>query len=390
MQGAKSLWQYDYMEHTSLIIIAVAFFIATAFFYFYIRPTLSPWLYSLATGAKLSLTDIARMRLEIQGREDIENIIRLVSIGAKAGIEIDPEKLEDHRQAGGDADQVVRAMIIAKSMNVPLSFEQAGSIDQAGRNLAEAVKMRLMPVVTDTHKVTARTKDGVELNASCRVTLQASIKNFTEGASREIILARVRKGVEEAVANTETCQDIIENPYRISDHIMDADHDADGIPDICHDGAFEILSIDIANVNLGENNALRLKAEQTLSDAMKVKDEAEKRYTDALRHEEDIKVRAKQTEADLIAAEAEISRALAEAIIKNPGEPGPKPDIQKPDSNPETRNLKPETNNEQEPKPETDSNNEQEPESQADPNDPEQLFRTILDILENNKLKTSG
>ncbi len=376
------------MEPVVYIVITVVFVITGAIFFFFIRPILSLWLYALTSGAKIRLADIAGMRLEKVKHEHIKNFIRSVIMASKAGVSVIPEELDDHRQAGGNVNQVVLAMILAKKTNIPLTFEKAASIDLAGGpNTLEAVRMRLSPVVVDTQKITARTKEDIELKVFCRVTLRANIDDFAGGADRNTVMGRVRNCIEDIISNTENYQDIIENPYLISDYVMTIDQEGDGIPDVNRNAAFEVVSVDVSNVFMGENPAAGLKADQVLADAMKVKADAEKRHADALWYEEKMKARIKEMQADLIAAQAEIPLALAEAIVKAPAE-----NIQ--DNKPEAQysgfqadSARQYSDSNEKPVEQNLGNNtnqaEQNPEIKTEESERDKLCETILDILEN-------
>ncbi|MCP4350698.1 MAG: UPF0365 family protein [Desulfobacterales bacterium] len=397
------------MEPVVYIVITVVFIITGAIFFFFIRPTLSLWLYAIFSGAKVRLADIAGMRLEKVKHEQIRNFIRSVIMASKAGISVTPEELDDHRRAGGNMNQLVRAMILAEKTNIPLTFEKAASINlSAGPDVLEAVRMRLNPVIADTQKISARTKQDTELKVFCRVTLRANIDNFA-GADKNTVMGRVRNCIEDIISNTDNYQELIENPYQLSDYVMSIDHEGDGIPDVNRNAAFEVMSVDVSNVFMGENPAAGLKAEQVLADAMKVKAEAEKRYADAVRYEEELKAGIKEMQADFIAAQAEIPLALAEAIVSAPAvnvqniapEPqytgfqsDPATQYSDPNANQAAQNSETATNqataqnlgntaNQAAQNPGTNTNQaEQHPELTQEEAERENLYEAILDILE--------
>lgn len=301
--------------YVTIAIIIVVAGLATLFHYF-IRPSFSLWVHSVISGAKVQLRDIAKMHMENVKQKEIDRIVLSVIRASKAGVAIDSKDLDNHRQAGGSIEKVVSAMIIAKNANVSLSLELASEIDLAGQDVVDAVQKAVKPFVQSTEETIAVAKDGIELKVTCRVTMRANLENYVGGANAQTILARVTEGINSAVGSTGNHQEIIANPFEISNYIMTLDRDEDSDLDIHQDTAFQVLSIDVADVNLGENVAAKLEAQRAEADASTAKAEAEQREAEAVKHHEEMRTRVLENKAKVTEAEAQIPLAIAHVLRK--------------------------------------------------------------------------
>lgn len=224
----------------------------------------------------------------------------------KAGIDISSDLLEAHFLAGGHIQNVVNALISADKANIPLDFNMATAIDLAGRNVFEAVTMSVNPKVIDTPPVTAVAKDGIQLIAKARVTVRANIKQLVGGAGEDTILARVGEGIVTSIGSAESHKSVLENPDSISKVVLTRGLDSGT--------AFEILSIDIADVDIGKNIGAELQIDQAEADKNIAQAKAEERRAMAVANEQEMKAKAQEARAKVIEAEAEIPMAMAEAF----------------------------------------------------------------------------
>ncbi|MPM47843.1 hypothetical protein SDC9_94564 [bioreactor metagenome] len=224
----------------------------------------------------------------------------------KAGIDVDVDTLEAHYLAGGDVNRVVAALVAADKANMDLSVQRATAIDLAGRNVLDAVKMSVNPQVIETPMVTAMAKDGIQLQAVARVTLRANIDRLVGGAGEETVLARVGEGIVTTIGSAASHKDILENPDRISKTVLAKGLDSGT--------AFEILSIDIADVDVGKNIGAELQMAQANADKDIAQAKAEERRAMAIALEQEMKARIREMEANLVQAEAEVPMSIAEAL----------------------------------------------------------------------------
>ena len=224
----------------------------------------------------------------------------------KAGLEITVDKLEAHYLAGGNVDRVIDALIAAQRAEINLTFERAAAIDLAGRNVLEAVQMSVNPRVIETPEISAVAKDGIELKAKARVTVRANIDRLVGGAGEATIIARVGEGIVTTVGSSESHKDVLENPDRISQTVLEKGLDAGT--------AFEILSIDIADVDVGRNIGAKLQIDQAEADKNIAQAKASERRFAALAREQEMKAQVQEMRARVVEAEAEVPRALAEAL----------------------------------------------------------------------------
>ena len=261
------------------------------------------WIEALASGVHVSLFSMFGMRLR---RINPAKIVRALIKAQKAGLKIDRNMLEAHFLAGGNVDRDINAMISAQSAEIPLEFEKSLAIDLAGRVVEEAVKMSVNPKVIETPVVAAIAKDGIELRAKARVTVRANIARLVGGAGEETIIARVGEGIVTTVGSSETHKAVLENPDLISRTVLNKGLDAGT--------AFEILSIDIADVDVGRNVGAQLQMDQAEADRRIAQAKAEERRAMAVAQEQEMLASVQEMRARVVAAEAEVPKAMAEAL----------------------------------------------------------------------------
>jgi uncharacterized protein YqfA (UPF0365 family) len=274
-----------------LLILLVALIV----FVLYLVP-IPLWIAAWASGAYVGLFTLIAMRL----RRIPPNTVVTARISAvKAGIDITLNDLEAHFLAGGNIVRVVNAMISADKANIPLPFKRAAAIDLAGRDVLEAVQMSVIPKVIETPRIAAVAKDGIQLMAVSRVTVRTNIDRLVGGAGEETIIARVGEGMVSTIGSATSHKDVLENPDHISKHILSKGLDAGT--------AYEILSIDIADVDVGENIGAKLQIDQANADKQIAQAKAEERRAMAVALEQEMRAR-------VVEAEAEVPRAMAEAF----------------------------------------------------------------------------
>lgn len=254
------------------------------------------WISALAAGVKVGIFNLIGMRLR---RVTPSRIVLPLIKSTKAGMELSSNQLEAHYLAGGNVDKVVDALIAAHRANIDLLFEKAAAIDLAGRDVLEAVKMSVNPRVIETPNVSAMSKDGIELLVKARVTVRANLERLVGGAGEATILARVGEGIVTTVGSSESHKEVLENPDRISRMVLSKGLDAGT--------AFEILSIDIADVDIGRNIGAHLQTLQAEADKNIAQAKAEERRAMAVAREQEMR-------AAVVEAEAEVPRAMAQAL----------------------------------------------------------------------------
>ena len=261
------------------------------------------WISALAAGAKVGIFDLIGMRLR---RVAPAKIVNPLIKAEKAGLAVPVSKLEAHYLAGGNVDRVIDALIAAERANIPLTFERAAAIDLAGRNVLEAVQMSVNPKVIETPVVAAMAIDGIELRAKAKVTVRANIDRLVGGAGEETIIARVGEGIVTTVGSSQTHKDVLENPDRISKTVLGKGLDAGT--------AFEIVSIDIADVDVGRNIGAQLQTDQAEADKRIAQAKAEERRAMAVAREQEMLAAVQEMRAKVVEAEAEVPKAMAEAF----------------------------------------------------------------------------
>lgn len=261
------------------------------------------WFSALVSGVRISLVQLFLMRFR---KVPPSIIVRALIEGTKAGIKLEADKLEAHYLAGGKVDMVVHALVSAEKANIDLPFNMATAIDLAGRDVFEAVQMSVNPKVIDTPPVAAVAKDGIQLIAKARVTVRANIKQLVGGAGEETILARVGEGIVSSIGSSSTHKSVLENPDSISKLVLGKGLDAGT--------AFEILSIDIADIDIGKNIGAGLQIDQADADKNIAQAKAEERRAMAVALEQEMRAKAQEARAKVIEAEAQVPLALSEAF----------------------------------------------------------------------------
>lgn len=284
-----------------LVLIVVAFVLLCIFLHFV--PVLL-WLNARVSGVSISLVQLFLMRLR---NVPPQVIVQCLIEAHKAGLKtITRDDLEAHYLAGGNIVRVVHALVSASKANIAIDFKQATAIDLAGRDVFEAVQMSVNPKVIDTPPVTAVAKDGIQLIAKARVTVRANIERLVGGAGEETVLARVGEGIVSSIGSSETHKLVLENPDSISKVVLSKGLDAGT--------AFEILSIDIADIDVGKNIGAQLQMDQAQADKNIAQAKAEERRAMAIAQEQEMKAKAQEACALVIQAEAEVPKAMAEAF----------------------------------------------------------------------------
>ena len=261
------------------------------------------WVSAVAAGVKVSLLSLVAMRLR---RVPPHRIILPLIKADKAGIDVTQDQLEAHFLAGGNIDRVVDALIAADKARIGLPFDRAAAIDLAGRDVLDAVKVSVNPRVIQTPNVSAVAKDGIELISTARVTVRANLERLVGGAGEETIIARVGEGIVSSIGSTDSHKKVLENPDLISKTVLAKGLDAGT--------AFEILSIDIADVNVGRNIGAELQTDQAEADKRVAQAKAEERRAMAVAVEQENRARVEEMRAKVVEAEAEVPLAIAAAF----------------------------------------------------------------------------
>lgn len=264
---------------------------------------LSLWVSALASGVHVSIFTLIGMKIR---RVSPAKIVSPLIKAEKAGLAMEISKMEAHYLAGGNLDRVITALITARGANIKLDFPEACAIDLAGRDVLQAVQMSVNPRVIETPVIAAIAKDGIELRAKARVTVRANIERLVGGAGEETIVARVGEGIVTTVGSAQTHKEVLENPDLISRTVLDKGLDAGT--------AFEILSIDIADVDVGRNVGAQLQMDQAEADRRIAQAKAEERRAMAVAREQEMKAAAQEQRAKVIEAEAEVPKAMAAAL----------------------------------------------------------------------------
>ncbi|MDD4921462.1 MAG: flotillin-like protein FloA [Bacteroidales bacterium] len=284
----------------SLFIILIVLLVVLFFYYvpFFL------WLSAKVSGVNISLIQLFLMRIR---KVPPQRIVNALIEGHKAGLkDLKRDELEAHFLAGGHIEKVVHAMVSASKANIDLSFQMATAIDLAGRDVFEAVQMSVNPKIIDTPPVAAMAINGIQLIARARVTVRANIRQLVGGAGEETILARVGEGIVSAIGSAPSHKNVLENPDSISKMVLKKGLDAGT--------AFEILSIDIADIDVGKNIGAELQMDQANADKNIAQAKAEERRAMAVALEQEMKAKAQEARAKVIEAEAEVPKAMAEAF----------------------------------------------------------------------------
>ncbi len=288
------------MEFMTMLIIAVIIIFALLFFNFI---PIGLWISARAAAVRISIWNLFTMRLR---RVPPAQIVLPMIKAVKAGLDVTVNKLEAHYLAGGNVDRVVNALIAAQRAEIPLPFERAAAIDLAGRNVLEAVQMSVNPKVIETPVVAAVAKDGIELKAKAKVTVRANIDRLVGGAGEETIIARVGEGIVTTIGSSIDHKQVLENPDTISTTVLNKGLDAGT--------AYEILSIDIADVDVGKNIGAQLQTDQAEADKRIAQAKAEERRAMAVAKEQEMLAYVQEMRAKVVEAEAEVPLAIAQAL----------------------------------------------------------------------------
>jgi uncharacterized protein YqfA (UPF0365 family) len=261
------------------------------------------WFQALISGVRISLLQLILMRWR---KVPPGTIVMAMITGTKAGLTLNANELEAHYLAKGNVPKVVNALVSADKANIALNFKMAAAIDLAGRDVFEAVQMSVNPKVINTPPVTAVAKDGIQLIVKARVTVRANIRQLVGGAGEETVLARVGEGIVSSIGSAESHKEVLENPDSISKVVLNKGLDAGT--------AFEILSIDIADIDIGKNIGAVLKIDQANADKNIAQARAEEKRAMAVAIEQEMKAKAQEARAKVIQAEAQVPLAIAEAF----------------------------------------------------------------------------
>jgi len=285
-----------------LVVVVILGIIFLSFINYFVPIGL--WISALAAGVRVNIiTDLFAMRLR---KVPPAIIIKPKISAAKAGVDLSIGKLEAHYLAGGNVGRLVTALIAADKAKLDLTFEKGAGIDLAGRDVLEAVKMSVNPKIIETPRVSAVAKDGIQLTAVARVTVRADIDRLVGGAGEETILARVGEGIVTTIGSAINHKAVLENPDTISRTVLNKGLDAGT--------AFEILSIDIADVDVGKNIGAKLQADQAEADLQVARAKAEERRAMAVAQEQEMKALEQEKRAMVVEAEAEVPKAMAQAF----------------------------------------------------------------------------
>lgn len=290
------------MELT-LVLILIAVVILICIFFYYVPFFL--WISARVSGVRISLMQLFLMRIR---KVPASIIVRALIEAHKAGLnDVSRDDLEAHYLAGGNVEKVVHALVSASKANIDLGFKMATAIDLAGRDVFQAVQMSVNPKVIETPHVTAVAKDGIQLIAIARVTVRANIRQLVGGAGEDTVLARVGEGIVSSIGSSESHKQVLENPDNISKLVLRKGLDSGT--------AFEILSIDIADIDIGKNIGAALQIDQAQADKNIAQAKAEERSTMAIALEQEMRAKAQEARAKVIEAEAELPKAMAQAFL---------------------------------------------------------------------------
>jgi len=285
----------------AIVVIAIGAVILLSLLFNFIPVRL--WIEAWFSGVRVGLGTLVGMRLR---KVSPPAVVRPLIAATKAGLSLNINELEAHYLAGGSVDRVVRALISADKAGIELSFKKAAAIDLAGRDVHEAVQVSVNPKVIATPKVAAMAKDGIQLIAMSRVTVRANINRLVGGAGEETILARVGEGIVSTIGSASSHKAVLENPDNISKTVLSKGLDSGT--------AFEILSIDIADVDVGKNIGAELQTDQAEADKRIAQAKAEERRAMAVASEQEMKARTQEMRAHVVEAEAQVPLALADAF----------------------------------------------------------------------------
>ncbi|MFD1635799.1 flotillin-like protein FloA [Evansella tamaricis] len=289
------------MTEIGIIIVLGLIIVAFAILFTFVPVAL--WISAWAAGVKVGIFTLVGMRLR---RVIPARVVNPLIKAVKAGLDININKLEGHYLAGGNVDRVVNALIAAQRANIELTFERAAAIDLAGRDVLEAVQMSVNPKVIETPFIAGVAMDGIEVKAKARITVRANIDRLVGGAGEDTVIARVGEGIVSTIGSAQNHKEVLENPDRISQTVLSKGLDSGT--------AFEILSIDIADIDIGKNIGAVLQTDQAEADKKIAQAKAEERRAMAVAQEQEMKARVEEMRAKVVEAEAEVPLAMAEAF----------------------------------------------------------------------------
>jgi uncharacterized protein YqfA (UPF0365 family) len=284
-----------------VVLLLIGIVLVLVLFFYFIPFGL--WISAYFSGVAVSLLTLVGMRLR---KVNPAAVIRPMISATKAGLNLEIDRLEAHYLAGGNVQQVVNALISADKANIDLNFQRATAIDLAGRDVLEAVKVSVNPKVIETPKVAAVANDGIQIIAQARVTVRANIERLVGGAGEETILARVGEGIVSTIGSSSSHKAVLENPDNISKTVLSKGLDSGT--------AYQILSIDIADVDVGKNIGAQLQIDQAEADKRIAQAKAEERRAMAVAAEQEMVARVQEMRAKLVEAEAQVPQAIAEAF----------------------------------------------------------------------------
>ncbi|OHX65584.1 flotillin-like protein FloA [Flammeovirga pacifica] len=285
---------------TGILLLGIIGFFALLYFV-----PVNLWITAFFSNVRISLFSLVGMRIR---KVPPKIIVNSLITATKAGLDLTSSDLETHYLAGGHVPSVIKALISADKANIPLSFKLAAAVDLAGRDVFEAVQISVNPQVINTPNVSAVAQDGIQLVAKARVTVRANIAQLVGGAGEETILARVGEGIVTSIGSSLSHKEVLENPDKISKLVLGKGLDSGT--------AFEILSIDIADIDVGDNIGAKLSIDQADADLKVAEAKAEERRAMAVAVEQEMKAKAQSSRAKVIEAEAEVPLAIAEAFRK--------------------------------------------------------------------------
>ncbi|TCT27020.1 uncharacterized protein YqfA (UPF0365 family) [Melghiribacillus thermohalophilus] len=292
----------ELVELLPILIIGIII-IAVAVLFTFIPVML--WISALAAGVKISIFTLIGMRLR---RVVPKMVINPLIKAHKAGVDVNTNQLESHYLAGGNVDRVVNALIAAERANIELSFERCAAIDLAGRDVLEAVQMSVNPKVIETPFIAGVAMDGIEVKAKARITVRANIDRLVGGAGEDTVIARVGEGIVSTIGSSDDHKKVLENPDLISKNVLSKGLDAGT--------AFEILSIDIADIDIGKNIGAILQTDQAEADKNIAQAKAEERRAMAVAQEQEMRAKVQEMQAKVVEAESQVPLAMAEALKK--------------------------------------------------------------------------
>jgi uncharacterized protein YqfA (UPF0365 family) len=291
------------MEASAILLIGLVILGLIFLGVFFTFVPIALWISALAAGVKISIFTLIGMRLR---RVIPSRVVNPLIKAHKAGLDVTTNQLESHYLAGGNVDRVVNALIAAERANIELTFERAAAIDLAGRDVLEAVQMSVNPKVIETPFISGVAMDGIEVKAKARITVRANIERLVGGAGEDTIIARVGEGIVSTIGSSDNHKKVLENPDLISRTVLGKGLDSGT--------AFEILSIDIADVDIGKNIGAELQTEQAEADKKIAQAKAEERRAMAVAQEQEMLARVQEMKAKVVEAEAEVPLAMAEAL----------------------------------------------------------------------------